>query len=519
MTRRRKLVTAATAALAAAAIGLTATAYAQEPAADPTPVVDTTSGPVRGVATDTVRTFQGIPYAAAPTGERRWQPPGPAEGWTEPLDATKPGNACVQPTDQPIAITGGEEDCLTLNVTTPAKGHKKKPVIVWIHGGSFTYGDGASYRAEKLAARGDAVVVTFNYRLGAFGFLAHPELDDTGNLGFADQQAVLEWVRDNASAFGGDRRNVTLMGESGGGYSVCGHIAAPGSAGLFDKAIVHSARCVGSADGSMSRETAEANGETFQARLGCEDVECMRGKDSDEILAAAESGHEGFRLVHDTETLPVSPAEAIESGKVNRVPVLHGSNSDEETARIAGMELQTGKPLTEADYRTHMRENFGDDAEAVMAEYPVSDYASPSNALGRALTDANWSTAAYDTRKALAERMPVYGFDVAEPEAPWFNGMNRPSFTIGTGHMQELAYFFENDLFEKRDGTQEKLSDAMVDYWSGFAHDGDMNERGLPKWKQFKKNRPYTQQLTAAAIGRTDFAAEHKHAFWKSLGH
>lgn len=514
---RRKLVTAVTAALAAAALGLAATAYAQEPASGDSPVVDTDSGPVRGTDSGSVSTFQGIPYAAAPTGDLRWQPPAPAEPWTEPLDATAPGAPCVQPMDQPIAIPGGEEDCLSLNVTVPDKGARKKPVIVWIHGGSFTYGDGAGYGAEKLAARGDAVVVTVNYRLGAFGFLAHPDMEQAGNLGLQDQQAALKWVRDNASAFGGDRRNVTLMGQSGGGYSVCGHIAAPGSAGLFDKAIIHSAGCVGSADSSTSRETAEAGGQAFQERLECDDVECMRGKDFEEILAAGESGHEGYRLVHGTETLPLSPTEAIGSGKVNRVPVLHGSNSDEETARIAGMELQTGKPLTEADYEQHMRENFGEDAEAVMAEYPVSDHASPSNALGRALTDANWSTSAYDTQKALAKRMPTYAFDVAEPDAPWFDGMDRPSFTVGTGHMQELAYFFDNDLFEKRDADQERLSDAMIDYWAGFAHHGDMNERGLPKWKQFKKNHPYTQQLTAAAIGRTDFAAEHKREFWKSL--
>ncbi|ADD45252.1 carboxylesterase/lipase family protein [Stackebrandtia nassauensis] len=519
MTRNRKLLTAATAALAVAAIAITTTAYAQD--TDPTqnPIVDTNSGPVRGTDSGTVRTYQGIPYAAPPTGDLRWQPPKKAEPWTQPLDATKSGKPCVQPTDQPIAIPGGEEDCLTLNVTSPTKGDNKKPVIVWIHGGSFTYGDGASYGAEKLATRGDAVVVTINYRLGAFGFLSHPDLKNADNLGLRDQQAALKWVRANASAFGGDNRNVTIMGESGGGYSICGHLAAPKSAGLFDKAIIHSAGCVGSADASMTREQAEKNGEDFAERLDCTDVACMRAKDSETILTAAESGHEGYRPFHGTKTLPLSPSEAIESGRINEVPVLHGSNHDEENGRLAGEELATGTPLTEDDYRKRMRETFGDDAEAVMAEYPVSDYASPSNALGAAQTDANWSTHSYDTQKALAKHVPVYAFDIAEPNAPWFNGMPRPSFTIGTGHMQELAYFYDNALFEKRDGDQERLSDALIDYWSRFVHSSDMNERGLPKWKQFKHHRPYTQKLVADldAIGRTDYATEHHYDFWKSL--
>lgn len=506
-------VTAVAAALATVAVGASLTARAEEPT-DPD-VVTTTDGPVRGSLTDSGRGFQGIPYAAAPTGERRWRPPAPVEPWHDVRDATAPGAACVQPTDQPIAVPDGEEDCLYLNVTTPTESRERKPVIVWIHGGSFTYGDGAGYDAARLAERGDAVVVTVNYRLGAFGFLSHPTLTESGNLGLEDQQAALRWVRANAAAFGGDKRDVTIMGESGGGYSVCGHLASRDSAGLFDKAIIHSAGCVGSGDAAVTREQAEADASALLAELDCADAACLRAKGADEILAAAESGHEGYRLISGTDTLPVSPGEAITSGKVNRVPVLHGSNRDEENGRLAGMELATGKPVTAADYEQQVRETFGGDAEAVLARYPLSDYDTPSNALGAVLTDAAWSTPSFDTQTALAKRMPTYAFEVAG-RAPWFDGMERPGFEIGTGHMQELAYLFDYDLFADLDAKQRELSNTMIDYWARFVHKGDMNASGLPKWKQFKHHRPYTQQLSTAAVGRTDFAAEHHHEFWKS---
>ncbi len=220
--------------------------------------VATAEGPVQGLSDRAVRTFQGIPTRPADR-ERRWKEPQPVRPWSSPLDARKPESACAQPTDQPISIKGGgEEDCLHLNVTTPAgRAEGRLPVIVWIHGGSFTYGDGATYRAAELAtARQGAVVVTVNYRLGALGFLAAPGLRALANLGLLDQQAALKWVRRNATAFGGDPRNVTIMGQSGGGYSVCAQLVSPGARGLFDKAIVQSAGCVGP-DGSFTRAQAE----------------------------------------------------------------------------------------------------------------------------------------------------------------------------------------------------------------------------------------------------------------------
>ncbi|MFG2567966.1 carboxylesterase/lipase family protein [Streptomyces sp. NPDC048567] len=511
-------------ALAATTVATVLATAALTPAADaaerpgssrlPSRVV-TAEGPVRGAVTGSVRTFQGIPYAAAPTGERRWKKPQPVRPWSAALDARAPGNACAQPTDQPIAIAGGgSENCLYLNVTTPAvRSARPRPVIVWIHGGSFAYGDGASYGAAKLAAaRRGAVVVTVNYRLGAFGFLSAPGLRAPANLGLLDQQAALRWVA---------RNNVTLMGQSGGGYSVCAQLVSPGARGLFHKAIVQSAGCVGP-DGSFTRAQAEEQGKAVVTAAGCEEAEsvdsCLRGVSTADLVAASASGHDGYRPVVDGEVVPEAPAEAIAAGRFARVPVLHGSTRDEMSG-LAGMdELVTGRPLTAEGYAEKVTARFGADAPAVLAEYPVERYPAPAAALSAVLTDSEWSTAALDTQRALARHTPVYGYEFAEASAPYFRGVPRPaSFSLGTGHMTDLAYLFENELFEPLDAAQAELSDTVVGYWSRFASTGRMNGPGLPAWKPFTDDERYVQRLASGNIGRTDFAAGHHYAFWKRL--
>ncbi|MGB3480582.1 MAG: carboxylesterase family protein, partial [Mycobacterium sp.] len=203
--------------------------------------VHTGAGAVRGLVAPDHVLFQGIPYAAPPVGELRWRPPAPVQAWDGLRDATKPGVRCVQGNmlDPDYGLAVGE-DCLTLNVWAPT-GAAGLPVMVWIHGGAFVNGSSDLYRAQLLAARGQIVVVTINYRLGALGFLAHPAFGppaDVGNYGLADQQAALRWVQENIGAFGGDPQKVTVAGQSAGGMSVCDHLAAPGSAGLFRAAII-----------------------------------------------------------------------------------------------------------------------------------------------------------------------------------------------------------------------------------------------------------------------------------------
>lgn len=234
--------------------------------------------------------------------------------------------------EQPVSE---HEDCLYLNVTTPRRPGRGKPVVVWLHGGAFQFGAGSDYGAGRMAALGDVVVVTVNYRLGAFGFLAHPELAGSGNYGLADQQAALRWVRRNAAAFGGDPGNVTIAGESSGARSVCAHLVAPASQGLFHRAVVQSEPCTmvdwPATDGTpeaeppgfpRSRAVAERQGVRYAEALGCADVACLRGKTPAELLGTPE----WFAPTHGTAVLPVDPAVA---GWVARVPVLHGITRDE----------------------------------------------------------------------------------------------------------------------------------------------------------------------------------------------
>lgn len=228
------------AVLAAAGIALAACTAAPAATAErPPDTVVTQSGPVRGTVGD-VRTFAGIPYAAPPVGDLRWAAPEPAARWRAPRDATKPGSACPQTASSVADVSSDDEDCLTLNVTTPASAGRERPVMVWLHGGSGTNGAGSVFDPHRLVAANDVVVVTVNYRLGIFGNFGLPGLEGSGSFGLQDQQAALRWVRANAAAFGGDPANVTLFGESYGALSTTAQLVSPGGQGLFDKAILQS---------------------------------------------------------------------------------------------------------------------------------------------------------------------------------------------------------------------------------------------------------------------------------------
>jgi para-nitrobenzyl esterase len=449
-----------------------------------------------------VRTHTGIRYAKAD----RWEMPK-----LVPLaPATGRMPACPQPTDIPVAPADQDEDCLRLNVTTPATPGRDRPVIVYIHGGSFNYGSGSNYQPDTLVTRGDVVVVTINYRLGPFGFLAHPDLGpDAGNLGLADQQAALRWVRANIAAFGGNPRNVTIMGHSAGGYSVCAHLASPASAGLFHRAIVQSAGCT---DGYREREEAEQQARDLTTALDCADVACLRTKPAAELVAKSGAGHDAYRPVVGARLLPVSPAEAFATGRFNRVPVLYGGNHDEETGQLAGGELAGVPPLTADAYPAALAEKFGTNAEAVLAQYPLADFGSPSEALAAALTDHNWSRPTDDTRRLLARHVPVYAYEFAERNTPWFPGFPQASFPVGASHMLELPYLFSVGYLTP--APQQDLRHTMTDEWAHFA------ATGKTSWPRFRAGG-YVQSLASGPDGihRTDFEADHKLAFWRDLTH
>jgi para-nitrobenzyl esterase len=237
-------------------------------------VVMTDDGPVRGLIAGNHREFLGIPYAAPPIGELRWKAPVSHAAWTAAWDATRFGPDCAQVSFVPGLANHSSEDCLYLNVYVPNPARRHLPVMVWIHGGSFLVGSGEDADGSVLAAKGKVVVVTINYRLGPFGFLAHKSLEAenphhlSGNYGLLDQQAALKWVRRNIAAFGGDLTRVTIFGESAGGISVCLQLTAPGADGLFQRAINESGPC------QLVRPIgqAQAQGDKLAAALGCGNV-------------------------------------------------------------------------------------------------------------------------------------------------------------------------------------------------------------------------------------------------------
>nr|WP_233594957.1 carboxylesterase family protein [Amycolatopsis sp. WAC 04169] len=354
-------------ALSVVTLGALTTTVAE---AGESPVVRTDSGPVRGVSADGYRSFQGIPFAAPPVGDLRWSPPRKPASWSAVRDASRPGPRCAQGAG--LGSPPSEaEDCLYLNVISPAKAERKpRPVLVWVHGGSFTSGAGSDYDFKRMALGGDVVVVTVNYRLGVFGFFGHPELGrDSGVFGLQDQQAALRWVQRNARAFGGDPRNVTLFGESAGAMSTCAQLTSPSAAGLFHRAIIQSGPCTltwpdggffpGVPAGSpyLPRTDVEAMGAEAAKKLGCADVACLRRLPVKDLVSQPFS-----TPAFGTGLLPEHPAEALKAGHFARVPVLTGVTRDEARLFVA---LFPGHPFTEEHYRGLLRTAFGEKAPLV----------------------------------------------------------------------------------------------------------------------------------------------------------
>ncbi len=270
-----------------------------------------------------------------------------------------------------------DEDCLTLNVWTPLANDDHRPVMVWIHGGGFANGSGGVYVANELASRGDIIVVTINYRLGALGFLAHPALGppgDVGNYGLADQQAALRWVRDNIAKFGGDPGKVTVAGESAGGASVCDHLVAPDSAGLFRAAIIQSGPC----QAQVALPAAEKISLDYAAEVGCGQPEsaaqCLRALPADKLREPVWYYSIGREVlsgpVTGTTVLPVDPIAGFTEKRAARVPVLIGSNRDEFTLFVA-LQYLRGHGYTAAQYPDLLKDTFGPNADAVEAHYPL----------------------------------------------------------------------------------------------------------------------------------------------------
>jgi len=514
-------------------------ADAQNGASAP-PKVQTSLGPVEGLRRDGADVFLGIPYALPPTGERRLAAPVAAAAWTEPLRATIPPSACPQlASPDPAGLASSNEDCLYLNVwrSTPASGvtSRGKPVMVWIHGGGFVEGYGAAkqYDATHLASSADAIVVTVNYRVGALGFLAAPDLDDadarhvSGNYGLLDLQMALRWVARNVSAFGGDPGNVTAMGESAGANAVLGLLASPGSEGLFHRAIVQSAT-----DGAHTLPLKQAERERYAGALdeiGCgtaNTVACLRAARPDAFLRMTARP----TMVQDGLVLPLDPFEAFQQGHFIKVPVLIGTNAKENylfTARVESDVLK--RTMVPGDIAGLLRSGFGDKADAVSAQYRPEAYVTASALIGSALTDRRFSCMANLARTALAAHVPVYGYqlDIADPaqQQPLVPGSDLPNLSY---HTTDLGYVFNNDNdAHALSGRHAALSRMISAYWAAFAaagepNAGEQNAGGdsaarLP-WRRFTADDRAILSISDTPVMRSDFADEHKCGFWERSG-
>ena len=482
-------------------------------------VVATADGQVRGKASGAVNDYLGIPYAAPPVGRLRWQPPQPPAPWHGIRAASRFAAHCPQAAS-PFGHASLSEDCLFLNVFSPAT-HRGSglPVMVWIHGGALVSGESDDYNPSALVAH-HVIVVTFNYRLGALGFLAHPALADkpggpSGDYGLMDQQAALRWVQRNIRSFGGDPANVTIFGESAGGQSVLLQLVSPTAHGLFERAIAESG---GYALGQDSLASAESAGQAFAAKAGCasQTAQCLRSLPVATILA--DQDQTGATIDIDGQVLTKSLKTALASGQFNRVPIIDGSNHDEWRLFVA-LSTFEGQPVTAANYVTMIGttlEVSSSIAGIIASQYPLSDYPSPALALSTVGTDAIFACPTLLLDQSLAKYVPTYAYEFNDEHAP---DSNLPSagFPYGAMHTAELQYLFGLPGTSPSDFTsaQLHLAAAMRTAWTSFATTGVPSVTAGGSWPRFTTASQVMLSLVPPQPRpETTFAADHRCAFW-----
>ena len=496
-------------------------ALVEQPSAMIPEQVKIESGLLSGTAGTTqtsVRVFKGIPFAAPPLGDLRWKAPQPAAKWDGVRKADAFGAPCAA--GAPFGGRGGggggargaapgaaapaapaappreparAEDCLYANVwTSAASANDKRPVMVWIYGGGFTGGSGglAWYDGEALASKGP-VVVTFNYRLGSLGFFAHPELakeagrSASGNYGMMDAIAMLQWVKRNIAAFGGDPNKVTIAGESAGAMMVGALVGSPQAKGLFIRAIAQSGGYMGLQMGRMRQASAaEADGVKAMDALKVSSIAELRAKPLNELTIQGQSG-----LVVDGYMIPEDLSLTFQAGKQNMVDVLTGSNADEANfgicpgAGLAGRGAAT--PMTAATLRTNAERRFGAEAaDAFLKMYGVNGDADAPKAAHVACGDeVNWNMRQWASgHAAKGKKSYVYFFSHVQN----VNGQPSPQ---GATHTAELSFMFNNPKGQANQTWTDvdlKLADQMSSYWANFIMTGNPNGNGLPQWPEYK---------------------------------
>jgi para-nitrobenzyl esterase len=494
--------------------------------------VQTSSGPVCGIVTNGVTEWLGIPYAAPPVGNLRWQPPQRPTPWTTTRPATAFGASCLQ---TPLSIakltTPLSENCLFVNVVRPANASSNLPVLVHIHGGGFTIGSGnEDYSA--YATTGQDVVVSMNYRLGIFGFLADSALGaNSGDYGLQDQQAALRWVQKNISAFGGNPHNVTTFGESAGGSSQCDLIASPTARGLFNKAISISGEynAVTGAFAGLeaqdchaqlpTQQEADSVGAQFAPAAGCGSgdsaavADCLRNLPANTALSLSGAGYQlgGKGTVGPTlngKTLVVSVPTAIRTGRVNQVPVIAGLSRDENLM---------GTATTAAQYEQLVSAQYGKAASQVLAEYPLSHYDSPFVAWRTVVGDSDGICPALTVERALAGRMPVYAYEIDDGDPPTITPAAEPT---GSAHVAGWLLPFGYIIHGTLDANQQVLFNEEISRVAAFARTGYPTGQGTIPWTRFNTTHNIlvlAQSDDTQLISQSQDSADHHCGFWRTV--
>ena len=479
-----------------AALGAPRAAGAQE-----RPVVQAPAGAVRGLLDDGIRVFKGLPFAAPPTGARRWRPPVDLPPWPGVREATEFGPSCIQPVRRTQSIYADDvgptsEDCLSLNIWAPARA-RNAPVLVWIYGGALTTGASrlGMYDGAALARQG-IVVVSINYRVGVLGYLAHPALSAespdniSGNYGLLDQVAALRWVQRNVGAFGGNAGRVTIAGESAGALSVMYLMASPAARGLFHRAIAQSAYMITTPElrrGAFGLPSAEAVGGWLQGQLQARDLAALRAMGAQELTeGAVRAGYLPWGTI-DGRILPRQLVDVFDRGEQAPVPILAGFNEGE--IRSLRMLLPPA-PADARAYETAVRAGYGELAERFLAHYPADRIPESLLATTR---DAmyGWTSERLAVSQTRAgQRAYLYYFDHGYPAADQAG--------LHAFHAAEIPYMFGTIRRTAPDWprvpdtpAEAALSQAMVEYWAAFARNGRPRAALQPAWRPYGSGRSY----------------------------
>lgn len=469
------------------------------------PTVTLVSGRLRGVRFGHAQNevaFLGVPYAAPPTGERRWKPPEPLARWEGTREATQFGAACPQLPEPWLTFPHWSEDCLFLNVwTRQISARHKGPVIVFFHGGSNRAGYSQRDQLGPSLSRSGLVVVSANYRLGPLGFLAHPALNaesphaSSGNYGLLDQIQALKWVRENIAAFGGDPGRISVMGQSSGAVDICLLMASPLARGLFQRAILESGECQSTFNQDVRTPicvngisgAGEESGERLVVDLGITDspdiLKKLRSVPVDQILKAMSSDRDlHFEAIVDGWVVPEQPARIFAEGRQAHIPVLVGSNADEATVFGLG-------PASVSEYRKYLQADFGMHAGQGLLVWPVS---SDADVPGQYLKLENLSFAygAWSMARAMTlAQQPAYLYLLT-----WIQTGKQSR--LGAHHGEELPFL--DDAFPNGWGSSHgdsAFGETLRTYWSNFALTGDPNSPGLPRWPVFDPGADYVLSL------------------------